>query len=130
MSIPAKHLVDGDGKRQEWKREFDDLKNETKNQLNYICDSEYQTNDYRSRFQRLHEKYRELCERYIFYRRLMNEQKSQTRSFSDTDEDHDGSISGGFYNYSQSSIVMKDYGEYANALHTNFTHKKEKKFLV
>ena len=65
MSIPAKHLVDGDGKRQEWKREFDDLKNETKNQLNYICDSEYQTNDYRSRFQRLHENYRIVRTLYI-----------------------------------------------------------------
>ena len=129
LSIPVTNLVDGLTKRQEWQREFNDLVNDTNNQLNYICDSEKRVNYYQLQFQRLHEKFRRLCERYVFYRRLMNAQKTQPTGF-DNEYVLDGSISGGFKTYYQSSVVMQDYGQYANALHTDLPHKKEKEFLV
>ena len=130
MSIPVNHLMNGTEKRHEWKQEFTDLVNLTKNQLNYICASESRTNDYRSRFQRLYDKYRALCERYVFYRRLVSAQNSQSRGFSDTDFNRDGSVGGGIYTYSQSSIVMGDYGSYADALHTDLHYSKDAKFLT
>ena len=129
-SIPVSNLVDGTAKRQEWQREFSDLVNITKNQLNYICADESRVRDYQSRFQRLHSKYRALCERYVFYRRLVSAQGSQQKEFSGTDEDNDGSIGGGIETYSQSSIVMGDYGRYANAYHTDMHYSKEKEFAV
>ena len=130
MSIPEKYIVDGSAKRQEWHREFDRLLNDTKNQLNHICADEGRVNDYRSQFQRLHDKYRALCERYVFYRRLVSVHKAQIRGFSNTDDDHDGSISGGFKTYPHSAVVMKDYGKYADALHSDFQFIRSKKAFV
>ena len=129
MSIPLTHLVDGSTKRNEWSKEFNDLMNTTKNQLNYICDRESRANDYKSKFERLHEKYSALCERYVFYRRLVDEQKSQSSGFSNSDSDREEKISGGFYTYSQSSAVMSDYGKYADKLHTNLVCKEKPKIL-
>ena len=110
MSIPVSHLADGNAKRHEWNQEFSDMINLTNNQIDYICGSESRANEYQSKFQVLYNKYRALCERYVFYRRLMDAQKSQPRGFKDTDEDKNGSISGGIKTYSQSSVVMGDYG--------------------
>lgn len=120
QSIPTKHLMDGEAKSKEWETEFNKLLNDTKNQLNAICAKQKEVDDCRSQFQRLHNKYRALCERYLFYRRLVSAQKSQPRGFSNTTYDKAGSISGGFKTYPQSSIVMGDYGKYAGTLHTDF----------
>ena len=128
-SIPVSNLADGNSKLNGWRDEFANLVSLTLNQINYICESESRTNDYQRRFQSLCDKYRALCERYVFYRRLVDAQNSQSRGFSDTDSDRDGSISGGIKTYSQSSIVMGDYGSYAGSMHYDKRFAKGAEFL-
>ena len=120
ISIHEKHLVDAATKKHEWESEFNDLVDLAKNQLNAICADQTKIEYYRSQFQRLHDKYRAFCERYVFYRRLMTAQITQPRGFSNTTYDKAGSISGGFKKYPHSYIVMSDYGKYADALHADF----------
>ena len=128
MAIPPGHLRNGNALHQEWTNEFQKLIDTTKFGYATICESEKQVSSYTSKFQALCDKYRALCERYVFYRRLVEAQSKQTRSFSDTDDDHDGSISGGFNTYSQSTVVLGDYGKYASNLHCDFTYKEGAKF--
>ena len=129
MSIPVTNLMDGSSNQAEWERDFDDLINKTNSELNAICADKSKVENYQWRFQRLHNKYSALCERYLFYRRLMGEQKSQPSGF-DNEFVLYGGISGGFKTYPQSSVVMSDYGHYADAFHSDCEHKKEKEFLT
>ena len=128
MAIPIDHLRNGNALHKEWDNEFKKLVDERNYGYATICESEKQVSSYTSKFQALCDKYRALCERYVFYRRLVEAQSKQTRGFSGTDDDHDGSISGGFSTYSQSTVVCGDYGKYASNLHCNFTYKESAKF--
>ena len=130
MAVPLGHLRNGSTLHNEWSSEFQRLISETQYGYTTICDSESLVSRYSSRFQSLCDKYRALCERYVFYRRLVEAQDSQPKGFWDTDSDHNGSISGGFSTYSQSAVVLGDYRKYAKDLHADFTYNKGAEFMV
>ena len=128
VSIPVANLVDGSSLRNQWQNEFHTMLDTTRNQINYICGTESRARDYQARFQKLCDKYRALCERYVFYRRLMEEQAKNKRGFWNSDSDKDEYVSAGIKTYAHSSIVMGDYGKYADAYHYDNTHTKSAKF--
>lgn len=111
VSIPLAKLVNSSAKRSQWENEFNTLLDTTRNQINYICESESRANDCRKSFQALCDKYRGLCERYVFYRRLVEEQQNSKnkKGFWDSDADKPKYIYAGIHTYSQSSIVARDY---------------------
>ena len=132
VSIPLAKLVNSSEKRHQWESEFNTLLDTTRNQINYICESESRANDCRKSFQALCDKYRALCERYVFYRRLVEEQQNSKnkRGFWDTDDDKAEYVSAGIKTYSHSSIVMSDYGDYADAYHFDKTYSKGAAFAT
>ena len=111
VSIPLAKLVNSSEKRHQWESEFNTLLDTTRNQINYICESESRAKDYQARFQALYNKYRALCERYEFYQRLVAEQDASysARGFWNSKEEHHVYIYAGIHTYSQSSIVARDY---------------------
>ncbi len=110
MSIPTSNLRDGATLRNSWQTKFNNLVNEVKLQVNYICESESRANSYRSRFDSMRKGFQALTERYVFYRRLVKEQNNQFRDTGwSTDHNYEESRSAGFYDYNQSSIVAGDY---------------------
>ena len=121
ISIPEANLVDGSTRRNQWVNEFQTLVDDTNSQLNYICESERRANDRQESFQTLCDKYRALCERYVFYRRLVEEQQNSKnkKGFWNSDSDRDEYVSAGIKTYAHSSIVTGDYGKYADAYHFN-----------
>ncbi len=66
----------------------------------------------------------------MFYQRLVEAQKKQSREFSNSKDTKDEYVSGGIKTYSQSLFVLRDYDEYADAYHTNKSMTEGAEFLT
>lgn len=93
MSIPPTKLFNGSAKHDEWRNEYQTLLDSTKLKISYICEDKKRVDDCCSQFRKLHTKYQGLCERYVFYQRLIEAQSKQPRGFWDSDADRDKNIS-------------------------------------
>ncbi len=60
----------------------------------------------------------------------MEEQSKQKRGFWNSDSDRDEHIVSGIKTYAHSSIVMGDYGKYADALHFDKTYSQGATFAT
>ena len=109
IGIPDVHLLNGAEARRKWDTEFSGLNDEISIQLDKITQNESLLNTYYNRVHNMRTKYQEFNERYVFYRKLVDAQNSQTHGWSDSDSDYDTYASGGISSYTASQAVNSDY---------------------
>ena len=110
-AVPVDTLIDGQEKINEWKDEFEACIGSINLAVNDICESEDLLDKTALRVNTLMTKFKDLTERYVFYRKLVTLQESnqQSRGFSGSVESEDSVASGGFPDYYASTVVCGDY---------------------
>ena len=117
LAIPEDHLKNPGTLRASWENDMNSLTYEAIS--GDVFRDEATAKDFTDRLEKKCNEFQAMYERYVFYRRLVEAQSTQPRSFGDNGNDT-GSISAGFRTYPQSSYVMSDYGKYAYTLWHNW----------
>ena len=110
-AVPLTTLINGQGKVDEWNSKFNGLIDSIKFSVRRICDNESVLTQQKRNVDRLVKEFKDLTERYVFYRKLVTAQSQQSRGFSNTNEEYDSVADGGIEKYTASETVLADYHE-------------------
>lgn len=127
-TVPLKNIINGQAKVDEWTNRFNERIGSIKVAIRKICDSESLLAQQKRDVDRLVKEFKDLTERYVFYRKLVVAQSQQSSGFSETDEKYDSVAEGGIEKYTASKTVLADYHKGGEELWCNQEFNKDAPF--
>ena len=108
-AVPTATLINGQGRVDEWTSRFNGRIDSIKTAIRKICDNESLLAQQKRDVDKLMNEFKDLTERYVFYRKIVDAQTSQSSGFSGSNEKYESYAEGGIKEYTASRTVLGDY---------------------